>query len=866
MQEHRGLKQIVVRLSFINFPYQPVLRLLTGGQRQTVGNTHQTPNTKHLTTTPHPNTSRKMNRTLRNKKHTDTARRLFSAGATRNLWSLSVAFCIALFTEGSSTTAGEPLLLSFTDQTQIISQSNLAPFLQPLNTQSTQRAGNGSDQQVLTLLQDQPDPLGTRSGFIISLMPSMNAQQINQLIDQIETLKDQDGTGRRVTVLLHFTSTNPLPGSSPSQPTNGSTDSSLFEDQLKLARYLASPKQRQLRFVSWIDRTISNHALLPILSTESLVCSAEARLLGFDKDPDDFSPVDETTRVTYLEIAKQRSLFPPDLVNAFCDPTATLSIIKKGDGDRLISSGNSLEQDRSSGTIIEETVITDRNQRLDLSAQQLRKLNVSSRTQDRESEIIEYLDLATLQRITKPKRVLQRNARLLEIKGPISSARLRRWQSNLAVTKRQPNTNTWLIEVDSDGGDVNESSRFANWLSDPGAPIDMVAGRITNKASGDAALIALTCKPLYLSSDAILGGPGLATPQTKNLNPEILDSIAAIASKTGRSEGLIEGIVDPSVQIYPYLNRKTGAIIYSSEESLPQRLAADAEDPNLEIAKWDRQEPVDLSQGITARRAVELGLAEGIADSNQTVVNKLNLETDPLPVTDQALIRAVEKLGSSNAFAILLLFIGFAALSAEFSSPGLGIPGFISLLCFSLYFWIKLLSGTAEWLELVALLVGITCIGIEFFVLPGFGIFGIGGFLLTGFSIILMSQTFVVPQNTYQLNALSNGVWVMLGGLAGVLAGVFIMRTFATRVPVLRALAMEKPDTETLETSERIIDYQHLLGQTGLTSTPLHPSGKARFGDETIQVVSDGVAIEQGQPVVVVQVRANHVVVNAVND
>ena len=129
-----------------------------------------------------------------------------------------------------------------------------------------------------------------------------------------------------------------------------------------------------------------------------------------------------------------------------------------------------------------------------------------------------------------------------------------------------------------------------------------------------------------------------------------------------------------------------------------------------------------------------------------------------------------------------------------------------------------------------------------------------------------MSQTFVVPQNTYQLNALSNGVWVMLGGLAGVLAGVFIMRTFATRVPVLRALAMEKPDTETLETSERIIDYQHLLGQTGLTSTPLHPSGKARFGDETIQVVSDGVAIEQGQPVVVVQVRANHVVVNAVND
>ena len=47
---------------------------------------------------------------------------------------------------------------------------------------------------------------------------------------------------------------------------------------------------------------------------------------------------------------------------------------------------------------------------------------------------------------------------------------------------------------------------------------------------------------------------------------------------------------------------------------------------------------------------------------------------------------------------ITLLFVAFFALITEASAPGIGIAGFISGLCFLLFFWSQFLSGTAGWL------------------------------------------------------------------------------------------------------------------------------------------------------------------------
>jgi len=63
---------------------------------------------------------------------------------------------------------------------------------------------------------------------------------------------------------------------------------------------------------------------------------------------------------------------------------------------------------------------------------------------------------------------------------------------------------------------------------------------------------------------------------------------------------------------------------------------------------------------------------------------------------------------------------------------------------------------------------------------------------------------------------------------------------------------------------EAIAQLDHLLGATGVTTTPLLPSGKALFGDQMVDVIADGEVVERNQSVRVVEVRGNRVLVRQV--
>lgn len=57
-----------------------------------------------------------------------------------------------------------------------------------------------------------------------------------------------------------------------------------------------------------------------------------------------------------------------------------------------------------------------------------------------------------------------------------------------------------------------------------------------------------------------------------------------------------------------------------------------------------------------------------------------------------------------------------------------------------------------------------------------------------------------------------------------------------------------------------------LTGQTGITATPLHPSGFVEIGEDRVDAVSAGPFMESGTPVRVVHVEGNRVVVEATQD
>ena len=688
------------------------------------------------------------------------------------------------------------------------------------------------------------DAGGVQTGVLIDVPVPLTDTEAARLIERWRDVSaEATGEGRRTVVLRH----------------RGESDAgaeTAFETALKVARAMTSTEFRRLKFVSWVQGEVVGHSTLPVLASDQLVMAPGAVLADAGAGE---ASADETVAVAYRSIAERRALFPPAVVAALVDVGQSLTQVEKVGGGRALVLGEERDRLRAAGDVLREESWGTAGIPLRLDAKRLRDARIASQVTDREEQVAELLGLASLDRRTLGDTAGEARGALMEIIGSIAPNRSRRWQSNLQATLDGGEVNTWLVSIDSHGGNLSESAALAAWFAAPPSPLRTVAGYVRGEARGDAALVALACKPLLIKPDALLGGPGADAIDSARL-ADYDELIVQIARDTGRPESLIKGLLDRQSEVYRYTHRRTGRVRYATEAEIGQ----DAEDTDLERDRWERGPRIELADGLTPADAVELGLADGIADSLEAAARRAGLDEIPPPLADRAIVRFVEQIGRSQGLAIFLLFVGFVMLSSEAGAPGLGIPGFLAMVCFAAFFWIKFLAGTAEWLELLAFALGILCIAIELFVLPGFGVFGIGGLLLTMLGVVLMSQTFVIPRNVYQLEVFTRGIWIALGSLAAMIGGLVLIRALMPSVPLFRGLVMETPDALEAETRERLADFTHLQGQEGVATTPLRPSGKARFGDELVAVVSDGTAIGSGEAIRVLEVRGNRVVVEKV--
>jgi membrane-bound ClpP family serine protease len=186
---------------------------------------------------------------------------------------------------------------------------------------------------------------------------------------------------------------------------------------------------------------------------------------------------------------------------------------------------------------------------------------------------------------------------------------------------------------------------------------------------------------------------------------------------------------------------------------------------------------------------------------------------------------------------------------------------------FLLFFWSKFLNGTAEWLEVLLFLGGIFCLLLEVMVLPGMGIFGLGGGAMILASLVLANQTFILPRTESQMIELRHSLAIVAASCLIVVATSIALRRYLPSTPVFRKLLLTptpEEDLLDLEHRESLADFSHLVGQHGVATTNLMPSGKATFGDQLVDVIADGMPIDRGTPLVVVKARGNRVQVRAV--
>jgi len=566
--------------------------------------------------------------------------------------------------------------------------------------------------------------------------------------------------------------------------------------------------------------------------------------------------IDATVRSGYVEIAERRRTLPVPVVLAMLQAGRGLFKVQTQDGTRYVQK-DELDALKKTTAVRSVEQIVPEGEMANFTGADLRlKLGFVSHLIRNRMQLATALHLPPGSIEEDPTLGGDRHAIRIDVTGPIRSQVVSWVVRGLREKIAQQKINFVVLYIDSPGGSPEDSVRLAVFLADLDPSQVRTVAYVESEARADAALIAMACDQLIVNESAVLGGPG-ARRIGMRLAEHLRDPIREIASAKNRNWSLYAAMVDPELVVRRCVSQKTGEVAYFCSDEL-----ADQEHPE----RWEAGEELDTANGLQGSQAVAVGVARFTAADWDDVRSIYHLKEDLQSVQPDWANVFVEFLASPKV-AGTLLFIGWFALMIEFASPGLSVSGFVSAVCFVLYFWSHFLEGTAGWLEILLFATGIVCVVLEIFVIPGLGAFGIGGAACIIASILLATQTFIIPRNAYEWSQVPSSLFMVVAAGLGAFAALWFMRRVLTEAPLFRRVSLEVPDEEQLEKlrqQESLVHLDYLSGKRGVTTTQLTPSGKARFGDDIVNVISEGDVIPRGADVYVVRVKGNEVVVRAV--
>lgn len=466
--------------------------------------------------------------------------------------------------------------------------------------------------------------------------------------------------------------------------------------------------------------------------------------------------------------------------------------------------------------------------------------------------------------------------------GPIDYQKTLYFKNRLAQAEKM-GADLVIVEIDSPGGYAAQSLEMAEMLRD----VDWAytVAYIPREAISGAALMSLGCDEIILGSQARFGdaGPITLDPMAaayRNVPAKIKSVLVRqtkdLAASKGRSQALAEAMIDEKAVVYsrPQPNGPNGEIefktVYLDDQTTNPADAA--KKANLDLSEWELVEETGSERIFTVNgpRAVALGFADALADDRSALANELSFA---LPVPEyrfQIKDRIVYWLNTPFVTGLLIV-LGLLALYFELSAPGIGAGGLIACLCAALFFWSRFAGGTSGWLEVILFFAGIIFLLMEFFVIPGFGVAGFLGLLLLFTSIVMASQSFVIPETEAQTNSLITTLSVVAISAAVFMIGAGILSYKFGAIPILGRLSLRPPQPETTQSIDKetgkALPVSHpdvSVGDWGVADSLLRPAGRVIFHGKSIDVVSDGTYLEPGTQVKVTEISGNRIVVSEV--
>jgi membrane-bound ClpP family serine protease len=611
--------------------------------------------------------------------------------------------------------------------------------------------------------------------------------------------------------------------------------------------------------VAFVPRTVKGHAVLVALACEELVMAPDAALgeAGADLQPGE--PISAPMLAGYTEVAQARRTVPLPVALGMLDKSLEVVRVQTEVSTEYVLRDD-LPKLKAQHTVQSEEVLVPAGTLGLFPGHQARELGFAKYLAADRAALAKALGLLPDQLEEDPSLGGSWRGVRVALRGPVTSQSAARAQKTIANALSAEQVNFVLLAISSPGGSLSDSLTLANYLAELDPARVRTVALVSEQALADAALVALACDHVLLEQGAVLGGDGAGNPLADELESARESIRNSLAKAKSRSWSTIVALLDPSLSVHRYTHRRQGHEAYFSAAEL-----AEQPDPDDWIQAEEVTTPGAAFQ-VHGDQAVRLRLARQIVADSGEIRQLYGLESE-LTVAEPGWADFLIDALAAPQLQWLLVAIGMAALWAELHSPGVGFGGFIAGVSFLLFFWGSFLGGTANWLEVLLFLAGCLCVVLEIFVIPGVGIFGLGGGLMILVSLVLASQTFVWPHNSYQLTQLRNSLLGVAGAGVAMVAVASVMRRYLPQTPMLGRMVLLPPtDSELQSIAQRevLVDLQHLLGRHGQTTTQLTPSGKARFGAQLVDVTAEGEVVGRGTEVVVIAVAGNRVVVRPV--
>jgi len=454
-----------------------------------------------------------------------------------------------------------------------------------------------------------------------------------------------------------------------------------------------------------------------------------------------------------------------------------------------------------------------------------------------------------------------RRVYLIPVSGEVDPGMAAFLKRNLTQHAKNPN-DLVVIEMDTFGGRVDSALEIVDHLTT--IPRSRVVSFVTKRAISAGALIALAADDLVMKEGTMIGdcAPIVMSQEGPKMLGEKIQSplraqFRALAKRNGYPELLSEAMVSIDMEVYEVVfaegKRHMDAVAFAdlSEAEKKTIISRKTLVAKGELLTMDNVE------------AEQLGFSRMTAADVDTLLKARGLtEYELIRVTENWSETFVRYIGS---IAQILMLIGLGALYLEYKTPGFGIFGIVGICCLALVFFNQYLVGLADYTELLILVIGILLLAVEVFVLPGFGVAGVAGLLTIGVSLILMMQDFVIPDPDLPWERdlmISNLVQVLVAFLGAFILTLLIFRFVFPRFSLSGRGPYLKADLKSSHIQRAEEKGVH-PGDSGITETPLRPSGKIAISGRRLDAITAGEFIEPGSTVEVVRVEGNRIIVTS---